>query len=406
MNHTFYPVKIAIIVFIFCFFIGPFAHSQEDGGTIQDAKVLFDEAIKLKQKGQAEKAIKTFEKAIRTNRGILAEDDSGLIADLRDYYGKKLEKNSKDVEVLEAMGFISAVCDSDLKKSIEFYSQVESLTKDDGEKEKISHMLDRLRAQYEATRQITDEHTSKAREERLKSWSEMEKQDALAAQGEAKGQMHEKLSDLYRKKDDLTARIPQLEDDLKELEKESERDHRMYYTTNDRRYRRKEFRSDDELNAKKAELENAKKEVEKSEKEIEELTKKVDEMEKKAGVGVRIPKPGEESGEASTDSTSGITTNSSTETTSATNTGPSTDSSSGTITGSSIDTNSGTTTSSSNDSTPSPVIPAPGVTSTDSSNSSGISSTGTENSNPTSTAVKETSTGSGSETGTSTPSGN
>ncbi|MBF0409441.1 MAG: hypothetical protein HQM10_19030 [Candidatus Riflebacteria bacterium] len=285
MKNTRFLGKLIFTGFLFCLTLASYLYSQEDGGTIEDARILFEEALKHKKKGESEKAVKTFERALRTNRGILSEDDMGLISELRSYYTKKLEKNPNDLELLETMGFISAVCDSDLKKAIEYYADVESKTKDEGEKTRLSHTLERLRAQYEAIRQNVEDVSAKIREERLKGWAEMEKQDALAAQSEAKSQLEGKISELYRRKDDLSARIPQLEDELKDAEAEEERSHRMYYATNDRRYRRKENRAEELLTSKRNEIERTRKELEKSEKEIEELTKKAEEMEKKSGQG-------------------------------------------------------------------------------------------------------------------------
>ena len=238
-----------------------------------DARLLFEEALKQKKSGKLEDAVKTFEKAIRKDRSVLSEDDDGLVGMLRNSYALRLASAPEDIQLLEGMGFISAVCDSNLPKAIELYGKIITLTPDEAVKARTQQLVDRLTAQVDAARQQTDEFSSRSREERLKTWSEMEKSDALAAQAEINAQREGRLADLYRTREEKESRIPQLEDEVGSLDDERERWHRMYLNTNDRRYKRKEDKAEADVEAKKKEIERLKSDVEKAKEEIYKLTK-------------------------------------------------------------------------------------------------------------------------------------
>ncbi|MFZ2958630.1 MAG: hypothetical protein WA705_17210 [Candidatus Ozemobacteraceae bacterium] len=239
----------------------------------QDAKLLFNEALRLKKAGKFQEAAENFEKALRKDRAILGEDDDGLIKILRDMYSKRLAAAPEDVAVLEAMGFISAVCESDFPKAIEYYTKVEALSKIPQVKSRTTSLIERLKAQIEAGTGYQTEYSGKAREERLKSWSEMEKQEALAAQSEAAAQREAKLAEMYRSREEKDARIPQIEDELKALDEEIARNHRMYLNSNDRWYKRKQDTGEREFAAKKDEAAKLKQDLDKLNAEIDKMSK-------------------------------------------------------------------------------------------------------------------------------------
>jgi len=265
--------------------------SGQDDESLQDAKVLFQEALKLRKEGKGADALRTFEKSIRMNRGVLSEDDQGLVQELREEYSRKLASAPEDVALLEGMAFIHAVCESDYAKAVELYSKVLAKATDPEVKTRTERLIERLRGLQEANRSTTDDIAARHREERVKAWAEMEKHDDLAAKAEAKQQKEEKLSEMYRRRDDLDARQPSLEDEIKSLEDEVERAHRMYLTTNERRYKWKEDRLEADLNNKKKEIEKNKGELAKLQKDIDKLNKEIEAGEK--------PEKGSGSGTAS-----------------------------------------------------------------------------------------------------------
>lgn len=251
----------------------------EDADSAQDAKLLFQEALRLKKAGKAEEAVQSFEKAIRMNRSVLSEDDQGLVKDLEEGYRKKLASAPEDVTALEGLAFVSAVCKSDFPKAIELYTKVQSLAKDETVKARTAQLLERLKAQQETGGASVDDPAGKGREERIKAWAEMEKHDKLAAQADVKAKKEERIQELYTSRDEMEARIPQLEDEIKGLEEEAARAERMYLTTQDRSYKWKENRRAGELKTKQGELERLKSDISKTLKEIEKLNKDMDSAE-------------------------------------------------------------------------------------------------------------------------------
>ena len=160
--------------------------SGQDDESLQDAKVLFQEALKLRKEGKGADALRTFEKSIRMNRGVLSEDDQGLVQELREEYSRKLASAPEDVALLEGMAFIHAVCESDYAKAVELYSKVLAKATDPEVKTRTERLIERLRGLQEANRSTTDDIAARHREERVKAWAEMEKHDDLAAKAEAK----------------------------------------------------------------------------------------------------------------------------------------------------------------------------------------------------------------------------
>ncbi|MBI3038264.1 hypothetical protein HYY75_04305, partial [bacterium] len=241
-----------------------------------------------KKAGNLEEAIKLYEKAIRADRAVLSEDDFGLIEALRKDYEVRFASSPLDLNLIEGMGFIYAVCFSNLKKALEFYKKLYSLSSDERIKARTQFLIDRLTVQLEMSHQIQSDALSKNREERLKEWNEMEKQERLAAQNEKANQQSERLSELYRSRDDFNARLPQIEDQVKYLEEELDRTDGLWHATNNRMYRRKRETAKDELDAKKKELEGSKKKVEEIENEINRISKA---MEAEAAATQKMPNP-------------------------------------------------------------------------------------------------------------------
>jgi tetratricopeptide (TPR) repeat protein len=248
-------------------------YAQEAESKEEVAEMLYEEAVALKEKGNIAEAVETYGKAIKSSRAILALDDKGLIKDLQDVYEAKVKENDKDVKALEMLGFLHAVCFSDSETAITYYEKVKNLVDDDKVKEKTQALIDRIRATSQAQEKLDEEMASAMREERLKSWSEMEKvekfgQESAKAQADA-----DQLADLYKEKDSLSNRVPQLEKELEELQTEYDRANRMWHTLKDDLYWRRRRRLKDDIAAKE-------KEVEKARTELDELDVQVGSLEK------------------------------------------------------------------------------------------------------------------------------
>ncbi|HEY9071242.1 MAG TPA: hypothetical protein VIV61_13375 [Candidatus Ozemobacteraceae bacterium] len=243
--------------------------------SLEDAKLLYKQAVDLKATGKADEAIATYEKAIRMNRGILSEDDKGLIGLLRSKYEKKLESSPDDLDALEGMGFVQAVCYADMAKAIACYEKVLALAKEERVKTKTANLLERLKAMQEATQRQSDEITAQMREERLKGWSEMEKQERLAAQHEESQDRATRYAQATQRREQLDTRIPQLEEEIKNLEEEYNKANRLWYTLKDSRYDRRRDRFEKDLEEKRRELTKAKSDFERVTADIEKMEKEM-----------------------------------------------------------------------------------------------------------------------------------
>lgn len=234
----------------------------------EEANILYEEALEQKKNGNLEKAVDAYHRAMRKDRAILAFDDAGLIEALKEDCEKKLAENPDDVKTIETLAFVNAVCYSDYDAAIKNYERVIELVDDDAVKEKTRSLVERLKATAEAQQQYSSQVVQELREERLKSWSEMEKIDRFgeeAAEAQAKAQQ---LAESYREKDSLKNRVPQLEEELKNLQAEYDKANRLWYSLKDDLYNRRRRRLDDDIEEKKKELEEARERLE----EVETVT--------------------------------------------------------------------------------------------------------------------------------------
>jgi chromosome segregation ATPase len=95
------------------------------------------------------------------------------------------------------------------------------------------------------------------REESLQSWSEMEKADKMAQQAAKAQERSERLAEMYKQKDSLANRVPQLEEELRDLREEYDKANRLWYALKDDLYYRRRRRLEDDVEAKEKELEEA-----------------------------------------------------------------------------------------------------------------------------------------------------
>lgn len=246
-------------------------HGQNYTDSMSDAKILYDEAIEQKAAGNIEVAVEAFEKAVRKDRSILANDDHGLIEELRKKFESGLKENPDDLKMHEGMGFVLAVCYADLAGAISHYERVLELSADESVKERTGRLIDRLRVMHDMSVQGKQDISSQVREERLRAWAQMEKQDSAARAAEDSQRLADRLSDLYRSRDELEVRIPQLEEQLQELHEEHDRARRLWFSLNDELYDRRRRRLKKQVSEKEEELGKLKSTFDAAVKEVEKL---------------------------------------------------------------------------------------------------------------------------------------
>ncbi len=253
-----------------------------DAARLDDANQLFREALALKKEGKAAAACATFEKAMRTHRGILAEDDDGLLHMLQKSHEARLASAPTDVHVLEGLGFIHSVGLGENDKALEYYKRLLALVKDEKVRQKTQYLVDRLQAEKDMARQYHADLSAKAREERLREWAEIEKQQALATIGDQKADIETRLAEAQSRKDQLGARVPQLEDELKDLREADDRNTRLWHTMNNERYRREYRAARERLGVAERELTDVKRQLNQATEEVKMLSKNLEIISKQA----------------------------------------------------------------------------------------------------------------------------
>lgn len=224
----------------------------------EDAQLLYDEAMRLKARGNNVQAVEAFEKALRIDRTVLALNDDGLVDMLRDHVQDLLDKSPDDVKQLETMGFIYAVCFSDNLSAIENYERVVELVTDETVKERTKNLIERLRATEEVMASYRGEVTAQLRDERLRAWSELEKSEKFAEEQYEKERRASDLQQAFSDREELQNLVPQLEDELNELQEAYDKANRLWFSLKDELYERRRRRLKDDIAAKTEELKKAK----------------------------------------------------------------------------------------------------------------------------------------------------
>lgn len=259
-------------------------YAQQESATAEaakeDAQILYDEALDLKKQGNMPAAIESYAKAMRLDRSILALDDSGLIEAMKKDCEEKLLKTPDDVKLLETLGFVFAVCYSDHKSAITCYEKVFNLVTDETVKERTASLIERLRETEQAQSSYQQEVSAQLRDERLKTWSEMEKIDKFGSEAGATQEKSGQLAEAYKQKDSLKNKVPQLETELKELQEEYDKANRLWFSLKDDLYERRRRRLKDDIAAKETELASARNELEEIEATTTNLERELSSVEK------------------------------------------------------------------------------------------------------------------------------
>ena len=257
-----------------------YVFAQENTTVSEEAQNLYEDAIELQKKGKMREAVASYIKALRKDRTVLAFDDNGLIdASYADSVAK-LKENPDDIKLLEVCGFLSSVGYSDNKTAITYYEKIVELVTDEGVKERTKNLISRLKATMEAQQAYDSAVIASLRDERIKSWAEMEKVDDFAEEQSKSKARANKLNDAYSDRESLQNKIPQMEEELKELQDSYDKADRLWYTLKDELYERRRRRLKNDLAAKKEELEAAKRELKSVEKKVSSLEKEEEKAQK------------------------------------------------------------------------------------------------------------------------------
>lgn len=252
-----------------------------DAANREGAEILFEEALELKRSGNLPDALDSFAKAIRSDRSILANDDHGLIEELKKDCEAKLKISPDDIKVLELLGFVHAVCYSNYSEAITCYQKVYDLVADETVKERTEAVIERLKLSAEVQQSYQEEVTASLRDERLKSWSEMERVSRFGEESARMQQKSSELAEAYKSKDELANRVPQLEQELKDLQSEYDKANRLFHTMSDNSlYERRRRRLKDDIAEKEKEVEAARGELEEAESTASTLEKELATVEK------------------------------------------------------------------------------------------------------------------------------
>jgi len=256
--------------------------SSDAASTREDAEILYDEAINFKKKGNMQQAIDSYARAMRLDRSILASDDHGLIEALKADCLEKLKNNPDDVKTLETLGFVHAVCYSEYEEAIACYERVFNLVKDEKVKDRTQSLIDRLRETASVQQNFKAEVSSRLRDERLKSWSELERAERFGEQASRMQEKSQQLVESYKAKDSLKNRVPQLEKELQDLKDEYDKANRLFYSVSDKDlYERRRRRLKDQIAEKEEEVSGAKEELREVEETASVLEREISAAQKK-----------------------------------------------------------------------------------------------------------------------------
>lgn len=259
---------------------GYVAFAQEATTISDEAQMLYEDAISQNKKGKKTEAISSYIQALRKDRTVLALDDDGLIeASYKDCLAK-LEKAPEDVKLLETCGFLASVGFSDNITAITYYEKIIDLVDDENVKDRTRNLIERLRATAEAQQSYDSAVAASMRDERIKSWSEMEKNENAMQERDEANERSSKLNEAYSSREELQNRIPQLEQELKDIQEDYDKADRLWYSLKDELYERRRRRLKRDLAAKKEELEKAQKELKGIESDVKSLEKEDDEFRK------------------------------------------------------------------------------------------------------------------------------
>ena len=252
--------------------------AQDQTTVSEEAKELYQEAIEYQKKSKMSEAIDSYIKALRKDRTVLAFDDNGLIEAAYADSVAKLKESPDDIKLLEVCGFLASVGFSDNKTAIGYYEKIVELVDDEGVKARTNLLIGRLNATMQAQQEYDSAVISSLRDERIKSWAEMEKVDEFTEKQAKASDLSDRLSDAYSNRESLQNKVPQLEEELNELQESYDKADRLWYTLKDELYERRRRRLKNDIAAKKEELEAAKKELKSAEKEVTKLEKEDEKM--------------------------------------------------------------------------------------------------------------------------------
>jgi len=237
-----------------------------------EAGRLYQMALKFQKTGNLEQAARSFEQAIRLDATVLSENDNGLSRLLHERYQKKLTERPDDPTSLEGMGFVSSSCDSDFATAMEYYSKALSHTTDEAGKSRLNGLIDSCKTHLGVSSKQSSSPDGSAQDQGS-SAADPEKKNASSTAATFAAQQEEKVSQLTKTKEDLNGRISTLEEEVKSLEEEKKKNHRLFGSSSDRRYKRKEDAGEKTIAAKREKIDKFRNEIGKVESAIDRVSK-------------------------------------------------------------------------------------------------------------------------------------
>lgn len=234
-----------------------------------DGGKAFKEALEFQKSGKSDDAARSYEKAIRMDPSVLSENSQGLGKTLHDYYQKRVNDHPSDPEALEGMGFIFGSCDADFAKAAEYYGKAMEKTSDEAGRKRLSALIDSCKAQLGSAPAPSSSGRSPTPSP---SEGSPEENASESADPEAAAKKEKRISEFNTKKEGNESRISQLEEEIKGLEEENKKSHRLYSTTNDRRYKRQEDERERTMSSKQREIDKLRNENQRIDSAIDQVS--------------------------------------------------------------------------------------------------------------------------------------
>lgn len=221
---------------------------------VPDARALAPEAARLLQaalnfqkNGRLDEAAMSYEQAIRVDATVLRANDQGLIPLLHDRYRKLVAERPEDPRALEGMAFVLVTCNEDFAGGLEFYSKALARSTDGAERGRLTGQIEICKARLGVATPPASA-TEPASDGRPADPVASLTNPGLVAQKE------KRMAELTKAKEDSESRITELEGQIEALREEIKKNRRLYNSSNDRRYKRKEDAAEKAIEVKERQI--------------------------------------------------------------------------------------------------------------------------------------------------------
>ncbi|NLI77409.1 MAG: hypothetical protein GX442_13335 [Candidatus Riflebacteria bacterium] len=212
-----------------------------------EAARLLQAALNFQKNGRLDEAAMSYEQAIRVDATVLRANDQGLIPLLHERYRKLVAERPEDPRVLEGMGFVLVTCNEDYAGGLEFYSKALARSTDTAERGRLTGQIEICKARLGVATPPASA-TEPASDGRPADPVASLTNPGLEAQKE------KKMAELTKAKESSESRIAELEGQIEALREEIKKNRRLYNSSNDRRYKRKEDASGKAIEVKERQI--------------------------------------------------------------------------------------------------------------------------------------------------------